>query len=467
MRAFWLALAVLGLFGAFASRGTASAESPIKLHPDNPHYLLFRGKPTILVTSTEHYGAVLNMDFDYVPYLNELHAKGLNLTRTFSGAYCEATGSFQITDNTLAPARERLICPWARSSTPGYAGGGNKFDLAAWDKAYFDRLKDFVAQAGKRGIVVEFVLFCPFYEDVMWNLSPMNAKNNVNGIGQAQRNDVYALKHADLTALQERMVRKVVEELRDFDNVYFEICNEPYFGGVTLAWQRQIAATITKAEASFPGKHLIAQNIANGSQKITDADPAVSIFNFHYATPPVTVGLNYGLNRALADDETGFRGSSDAVYRTEAWEFLIAGGAIYDNLDYSFTPKQEDGSAKPNAPGGGGATLRTQLKILKEFIQGFDFVKMSPNDSVIKGGVPDKATARALVENGKAYAVYVRGGSQANLVLDLPAGVYKSEWLNTKTGRVEKAEAFDHAGGNRTFASPAYSEDIALGIKRR
>ena len=52
-------------------------KQPISLHPDNPHYFLFRGKPTVLVGSTEHYGAVLNQDFDYIPYLNELAANKL------------------------------------------------------------------------------------------------------------------------------------------------------------------------------------------------------------------------------------------------------------------------------------------------------------------------------------------------------------------------------------------------------
>ena len=33
---------------------------PIAQHPDNPHYFLFQGKPTILITSAEHYGAVVN-----------------------------------------------------------------------------------------------------------------------------------------------------------------------------------------------------------------------------------------------------------------------------------------------------------------------------------------------------------------------------------------------------------------------
>ncbi|HLB73424.1 MAG TPA: hypothetical protein VJJ98_05360, partial [Sedimentisphaerales bacterium] len=42
---------------------------PIKLHRDNPHYLLWRDKATILITSGEHYGAVLNGAFDYKKYL--------------------------------------------------------------------------------------------------------------------------------------------------------------------------------------------------------------------------------------------------------------------------------------------------------------------------------------------------------------------------------------------------------------
>src|SRR5262245_56291396 len=155
--------------------------APLSLHPDNPHYFLFRGKPTVIITSGEHYGAVLNLDFDYEKYLTTLKKDELNGTRTWAGAYCEPTSAFSIASNTLAPLAARFICPWARSDQPGYANGGNKFDLNRWDPNYFKRLKDFVSKAGKRGIVVELNLFCPFYEESMWELSPMNAKNNVNG----------------------------------------------------------------------------------------------------------------------------------------------------------------------------------------------------------------------------------------------------------------------------------------------
>ncbi len=261
----------------------------IRLHPDNPHYFLWRGKATVLITSGEHYGAVLNSAFDYKKYFKALESLDFNLTRTFSGAYCEPVGAFKIQNNTLAPAKNRLICPWARSDQPGYANGGNKFDLTKWDPAYFKRLRDFVGEAGKRGVVVELVLFCPFYEDAMWKLSPMNAANNVNGIGKMERKAVYTLKYPGLLAVQDGMVRRIVEELKDFDNLYYEICNEPYFGGVTLEWQAHIAKTIAETEADFKTKHLIAQNIANKYQKIVDPNPLVSIFNFHYAKPPNTV----------------------------------------------------------------------------------------------------------------------------------------------------------------------------------
>ena len=46
--------------------------APLALHSDNPHYLLWRGKPEVIITSGEHYGAVLNLGFDYRRYLDRL-----------------------------------------------------------------------------------------------------------------------------------------------------------------------------------------------------------------------------------------------------------------------------------------------------------------------------------------------------------------------------------------------------------
>ena len=447
----------------------AEQPKPISLNPENPHYFLFRGQPEALITSTEHYGAVMNLDFYYPLYLNELQKHGFNLTRLFSGVYVEDFAAFNIARNTLAPAPQRFVCPWARSTRPGYAGGGNKFDLNTWDPAYFHRLKDFVVQAGKRGIVVEMVLFCPYYHDQQWDLSPIKASNNIQGIGDLPRTKALTLDNGPLLAIQDAMVRKIVTELREFDNVYYEICNEPYFGGVAIDWQNHIAETIKSREAAFPAQHLIAQNISNGSKKIERPNPSVSVFNFHYSRPPESVAQNFTLNRVISDDETGFRGIKESAYRREGWDFILAGGAVYDNLDYSFTVGHEDGTFEfpSTQPGGGGHALQAQLSILKKFIESFDFVHMQPDNRDIKAA-GSAAKVYALAQPGNAYAVYVDGGSPGTTLLcNVPAGRYSAEWINPLSGAVEKSEEISHGAGVLTLAPPPYAEDVALKLRRQ
>jgi hypothetical protein len=48
----------------------------------------------------------------------------------------------------------------------------------------------------------------------------------------------------------------------------------------------------------------------------------------------------------------------------------------------------------------------------------------------------------------------------------MPAGKYRAEWINTKTGAVDRSEDFEHSGGRKTLVSPDYREDIALRVRR-
>jgi hypothetical protein len=460
--------------------------NPISLHPENTHYFLFRGKPVILIGSTEHYGAVMNLDFDYVRYLDELSNKGLNVTRTFSGVYVEPQGAFGIAKNTLAPAKEKFICPWARSNQPGYPGGGNKFDLTKWDEAYFERLKDFIAEAGKRNIVVELDLFSNFYDTLQWKLSPLHYKNNINNVEAIlDQKEVLSLRHPGILKIQEEMVRKILTVCNGFDNLYYEVCNEPYFGDLQAldSWEEHMTGIIAKEENMLPHKHLISQNIQNGSFKIETPNPEVSIFNFHYAKPPVTVEINYGLNKPIGDNETGFNGIEDVKYRTEAWDFLTAGGALFNNLDYSFTTENEDGSfvVVHGQPGGGGETLRNQLKILNNIFGELDFIHMKPSNYLLNNSPVGNATMRILAEEGDQYLLYLNNSkvdkginSESNrnnsttfeISIELPAGDYKGEWIDTESGLRTPFAVRDHKGGPHNFKTPPVGEDLALKITR-
>ena len=445
--------------------GATSFADPLALHPENPHYFLWQGKPAVLIGSGEHYGAVLNLDFDYAKYLEALAASGMNLTRTFPGCYVEPQGAFKIEKNTLAPAPGRLICPWARSAEPGYVNGGNKFDLTKWDDAFFARLKDFMAQAEKRGVIVEMNFFTPMYEQMQWDYSPMNARNNVNGIGQAGKHEVYTLdKEPVLLALQIAMTRKIVTELNGFDNVYFEVMNEPYFGGVTQAWHDRIAETIVETEMALPKKHLISWNVANGAKPAGKPHPAISILNFHYANPPEAVAQNYALNLPIGENETGFKGTGDDHYRMEAWEFMLAGGALFNHLDYSFCAGSEDGTfpVKEPTPGGGGVALRKSFHFLRTFLERFDLPKMKPAPKLIRQGAPEHW--RALGDGATRFALYAKGAAPAEIVFALPDGRWRQRWFDALSGRLLLEDTVEAKDGTAILQMPDCCSEVALDL---
>jgi hypothetical protein len=465
---------------------------PIRLHPANPHYFLFRGKAVALITSGEHYGAVLNKDFDYHRYLDALQADGLNYTRLFAGSYVEVPAkSFGILHNDLAPEPGRFLAPWARSDAPGYTGGGNKFDLEKWDDEFFTRYRDFLAEAAKRGIIVEVTLFSAHYAEAQWQMSALNPANNVDATDAIDWKKLNTLENGDILAHQEKYARKIVREANGFDNVIFEIQNEPWSDRpvladvinpylrppardtypnsvdlpdeLAMAWQGRASEWITTEESALPNRHLIAQNYCNFRAPVRKLLPNVDVVNFHYAYPDA-VTLNYGLGKAIAYDETGFLGPDDDAYRRQAWNFMLSGGSAFDALDYSFTVGHEDGSySEPNGPGGGSATLRHQLQILSKFLQSFSLVALQPDTRTVKHAAG--VTARVLSSAGKEYAVYLDGNGPAELTLELPPGNYSAEWLNVTTGKIEQWEKFTHKGGDKVLQSPAFQSGIALRLR--
>ncbi len=458
----------------------AQSNTPISLHPENPHYFLFRNKPTILITSAEHYGAVVSLDFNYLKYLDELQENRLNYTRIFSGAYIEVPGAFGISKNTLAPVSRKFISPWARSPEPGSKAGGNKFDLGKWDQKYFERLKDFVSEAGKRGIIVEMTFFSALYNPQGWKNSPMHPDNNINLKDSIPRKNVHTMHNGELLDYQEGMVQKIVSELKNFDNIIYEIQNEPWadFGvkvldldreegpdpwqkiveeanRESLDWQKHIASAIVAEEADLEEKHLIAQNFTNFRHKLQEVDPNVSILNFHYALPEA-VGDNYHLNKVIGFDESGFSGNKDETYRRQAWRFIMAGGGLFYNLDYSFTVQKPDGTDQQQAPGGGSRTLRNQLKVLKDFMESFDFVKMKPVENVES---KNKAyQVYQLSDPGKQYAFYFEGVQQNEVLVDLPKGKYYVEIISVEDGSKKSLENKKHKGGELKLETPGQTE---------
>jgi hypothetical protein len=468
---------------------------PIKLHPSNSHYYVFNGQPTVLITSAEHYGAVINLDFDYVAYLDALKAYGLNYTRIWPGALLEMVG--EITkDNTMGPRPDRAIVPWLRSNEPGYVYGGNKFDLDKWNPEFFTRLKDFIVKAAERGIVVEICFFNSEYTH-RWPLSPLYYQNNVQGVGRCDFKDAQTLKYPDLVQRQSEYVTKITREVNTYDNVILEICDEPslYTSHAEAGpWVGRLLEVVHHAESSLPNKHLVAQEVEGGIGGPIDysGSPLLNIIVGQYvwgreegaAQMGGMKGLDYeyGHNKPIEFNETSYypfwyhKGDPVADSRVEAWEFIVGGGASFNQLNSRYTIENPAGKTPDNAQ------ILSALRSLKHFIYSFEFTKMYPDRNFVVSGIPGGTYCRGISQPGEQYALYhhhsvleesdqeyyvvTPGKYKETLVLDLPGGAYQADWVDPTSGSVLSSVTFTHQGGNKALISPEHTVDIALRVKR-
>ena len=91
---------------------------PIRIHPENPKLFLFRGRPLVLLTATEHYGAVMNRPFRFTRYLDDAAQRGITLTRLFM-LFRELQSAIN-PYSTDKPETQDYIAPYERTG-PGRA----------------------------------------------------------------------------------------------------------------------------------------------------------------------------------------------------------------------------------------------------------------------------------------------------------------------------------------------------------
>jgi hypothetical protein len=213
----------------------------------------------------------------------------MNFTRIYPGAYIEKDGEY-MQNNNLGAHNGHQILPWAKTTVTGAHEvlGGFKLDLDQWNDAYFNRLKDFLSKARKRGIIVAIAFFNGMYRD-RWEYQAMYHANNIQGIGNCAFNEVQTLKDTALAARHEAYVKKITEEVNEFDNVFLDICDEPFQDGCPPElynhWISKMINAVIGVESSLPNKHLIAQTIdshTRGGPGDFSADTRINILENEY-----------------------------------------------------------------------------------------------------------------------------------------------------------------------------------------
>lgn len=499
-------LAVLSV--VFGVVGIGVAAEPIKLHPENPRYFLFRGKPMALVTATEHYGAVINRELDFEKYLADHAARGLNLTRTFM-LFRELQTPVN-PHSTCKPETADFVAPYPLA----YSGELNlknlKYDLDKWNPEYFARLKKFLTLASQHGIIVEVTIFSNTYADDVWGMNPLNPDRNNSKFGKITWPEYTTLRHKDLVARQTAFAKKIVQETAGFDNVYYEICNEPAGGYAHAAkvtteevdkWLEHMAGVVRDELKSLKSTHLVV-----GAESLSAAKPNIKqefaksysgktwdAIILHASDFDVWNGRMYKLggfmnkDLKLAEKRDFFLAVSDqkkpmisdednvasayttpsgwTVSRKRAWTTLLSGGH-YDVIDFSVQIFRPTGMT----PG-----IRTPLGHLARFMQTIDFIHAKPGAKWITG-LPKHVVASGMAAPKGDYVVYLADAREVNeadagseiktsVTLEVPAASYSVSVFSPVTGLTSQSVPIQ-SNGQLKVQVPPFKDDIVVRARR-
>jgi Family of unknown function (DUF6298) len=502
-----LLLIVAALGAHLAPRGRA--DEPIAIHPENSRYFLFRGRPLVLITATEHYGSVVNARFDFERYLVDAADKKQTLSRLF--LLFREQQSSRNPYSPLKPESPDYLAPYPRSGPGTALDGEPKYDLDQWNGEFFTRLHRFLARASELGIVVELTLFSNTYGDNVWALNPLRAANNLQKIGAVAWQDYTSLKNTELNKRQFAYLEKIVEETSKYDNVYYEICNEPgggFEGHATPAdvdaWQAEVGRRVRQSLVRLHRKHLVFGAQAfdyprKVRQPLDDTfnGTMVDAVNVH-PLPNIVLGKRtYNLGRFMSKDlelkeladfcraagqhakpcvldednaATLYRDTTGwTIHRKRAWVAVLS-AAHYDVIDFSINVGSEAGTRESSAQ------LRTWMKHLSQFIHEFDFVRARPADDFIEQK-PEHLVSAALALPAERYVAYLADVREitdptagepiaGSLSLRLPEGEYRARLYSPTTGMY--APAVTIRGGSEPAALDlgSFRHDVVIDVRR-
>lgn len=238
-----------------------AAAGPLRVSQANPRYFETPAGDIVYLTGSQTWNALQDWGatnppptFSFNGFVDFLVANGHNFTRL--STWEQASGVPWNDDNVwIGPL------PYARSGAEAALDGQPKFDLTKWDEGYFDRLRNRIRHAARRGVYVSVVLFNgSSVARRPWKGHPFNGANNVNGInadsnGNGEGEELQTLVNAAIVAAQRAYIDKVIESIGDLDNVLWEISNEPLPS--SREWRQALAQHLRDGETALGKSHPI------------------------------------------------------------------------------------------------------------------------------------------------------------------------------------------------------------------
>jgi Family of unknown function (DUF6298) len=412
-------------------RAVRLALQPLRPLASNPRYFTDGSGRAVYLTGFHTWSDLVDRGrarpparFDYGAYLDRLGAYGDNLIRLWAWELPEYVSH----DETWFTDPQ----PWLRTG-PGEARDGlPRFDLTRLDRRYFDRLRQRVRAADRRGIYVSVMLFEGWethtaQRPLGWQAHPFAGGNNVNGI--AVDKDGRGLRFFSGTdprvlALQREYVRRVVDAVGRLPNVLFEISNEADAGanlwqlGMIRFLRHELAARGVRRPVGMTFEH-------GGSNERLYAGPADWVSpggRVFLSDPPLADRRKVSL--LDTDHLCGVCGDADFV-----WQAFTRGYNVLYMDDLGDAPAHE--------------RARVALGQARAVADAVDLARLEPSTERC-------STRYCLV--GPQYVVYQPG--EGSFTLDLPRRRhrYRLDWLSTGTGKTASGRI--RAAGTTTLTPP-------------
>jgi hypothetical protein len=383
--------------------------------------------------------------FDFNGYLDFLNRHGHNFVRLW--AWDSVLWDTRANEKLGKDFVHRVAPhPWERTG-PGQARDGKpRFDLTRFSPAYFERLRARVGAAGQRGIYVSVMLFegwglmhanqgraAP--AGWAWQAHPFHPDNNVNGIDAGAGGDgitgrVHSRSHPAVNEVQAAYIRKVVDTVNDLDNVLYEVINE----GGEKEWNWWVVETIRAHERTRPRQHPIGIT-GHGAERLESmlASPADwvspgSVDGFR-KDPPAWDGKKVSL--LDTDHIWGVGGNAEWVWKS----FLRGHNPIFmDPYDGAVLGEPADRRWDP---------VRRAMGHTRRFAERINLAALQPAGELA-------STGYCLARAGEEYVVYQPRGAEGFSV-ELKAGTYRHEWLDTDKGEAAGAGKTEAPGGPHAF----------------
>jgi hypothetical protein len=416
------------LLGALAARSASASITPIWIDGTTSRYFVYNGLVTLLTGVSDDAGCNLHVGtgsdlctFDssqpayYVNVLNDLSNKNVNKIRLWVSIN---GGTYQSGSCTTGVAPNAQDQPFVYYPTPARPDGIGVWHLDERNSTFFSNLAQVVsfAQSRPNKIFVEVTFFAPWIAS--WELGPWHPNHGratvggvLSTVGFTDR--AYFVKtdtsmttgptNEAMRAYQKKVIDWTVDALASYDNVYFEIANEPEaftasapgcgqptpqtaLPADVAVWQNSMISELQTYEVNnyvntglLTHRHLVSVqpfSTTGASLAFGHAD----IVNGHYTTVDsahggmgaITLARTYptqatilasnedkisgngiGGNTASCDS-TSCNGQPDSA-RAGAWEFMLDRGGAFDHFGYFYNSTY-------------GSQIRTQIAVLKTFL---------------------------------------------------------------------------------------------------